>query len=128
MLSKVIALLSAMLAMLGPGDLSLRVPAAVLVPREIPTTAAWLPQAPAPDRSRPVCVIDQCAPVVEIPGMDQLVPVRGRKTALFISTLDRLGIEPVTSAVRWIANTGIRFDVQPTGEVQVYLRLRLPGL
>jgi len=124
----VIALLSAMLAMLGPGDLSPRVPMAVLVAREIPPSAAWLPRAPAPDRSLPACVIDQCAPVVEIPGMDRMLPVRGRKTALFISMLDRLGIEPVTRTVRWLASTGVRLDVQPGGEVQVYLRLRIPGL
>jgi len=124
----VIALLSAMLAMLGTGDLSPQVPIAVLVARELPRPAAWLPPSPAPNGSRPACVIDQCAPVVEIPGMEQMLPVRGRKTALFLSMLDRLGIEPVTRTVRWLANTGVRLDVQPSGEVQVYLRLRIPGL
>jgi hypothetical protein len=123
-----IAILPAMLAMLGPVDLTPRVPAAVLVAREVPRPAEWLPQAPAQDRGLPACVIDQCAPVVEIPGMERMLPVRGRKTALFISMLDRLGIEPVTRTVRWLASTGVRLDVQPGGEVQVYLRLRVPGL
>ena len=122
-----IALLSAMLAVLGPGELAPRVPSALLVAREAPSPAPWLPPSQAPDRSGPVCFIDQCAPVVEIPGMERMIPVRGRKTALFLSMLDRLGIEPVTRAARWMADTGVRLDLQPSGEVQVYLRLRMPG-
>ncbi len=61
----------------------------------------------------PPCVADVCQPRVTVPGFDQRVSIRGKRTELAVKLLDRARIEPLATAVWLLAATGIRLDYTP---------------
>jgi len=86
--------------------------------------------APAPGRMPAPCQGDVCQPRVAVPGFEPRLSTRGKRTELFLRTLDRLGLEPFATAARYLAATGLRLDVAPPtragpAHFEVFLRLRL---
>ena len=67
----------------------------------------------AATRSPPPCVGDTCQPRVSIPGHEPRVDVRGKRTELFLSALERMNAGFVTTVARSVATAGIRLDYQP---------------
>jgi hypothetical protein len=79
---------------------------------------------------RPLCALDVCQPVVDVPGFEPRWDLRGRRTELFLSLLDRMDLGTISSAARWIAATGVTVDYRlPDREqviqVNVYMRWRI---
>ncbi len=79
---------------------------------------------------RPLCALDVCQPVVNVPGFEPRWDVRGRRTELFLSLLDRMDLGAISSTARWIAATGVTVDYRlPDREqaiqVDVYMRWRI---
>jgi hypothetical protein len=79
---------------------------------------------------RPHCALDVCAPVVNVPGFEPRWDIRGRRTELFLSMLDRMDLGAISSTARWIAATGVTVDYRlPDREqalqVNVYMRWRI---
>ena len=78
----------------------------------------------------PLCVLEVCQPVVNVPGFEPRWDVRGRRTELFLSLLDRMDLGVVSSTARWIAATGVTVDYRlPDREqaiqVNVFMRWRI---
>lgn len=107
-------------------DLTLSTPALAVEPAR-----AADPAGPPP------CVADWCQARVEVPGMGY---GRGRpsRTELFVTLMDRAGIEPVATIAWFFMVTGLRIDWSPAnadesygataggwGNVMVRLRLRV---
>jgi hypothetical protein len=86
----------------------------------------------------PPCVADVCQPRVAVPGYEQRISMRGKRTELAVKLLDRARLEPFASAFWFLAATGLRLDYTPPqfdnaldagrggwGHAQVLLRWRI---
>jgi hypothetical protein len=117
------ALLATLLAFVQSGPVSALGEKVSLAAREAPGALASIPAAPASDPAQPTCFLDQCAPIVTIPGREPVWDMRGRRTALFLALLDRLHVEPVSDAAWFVASTGVRLDYRPVErQIQVFVR------
>jgi hypothetical protein len=114
------------------------------VPGEIPgwarpeALATPVAQIRAETRSgvdNPACRAEFCQPRVSIPGREQPIDTRGRRTELALATIDGLNIGLVSSLARAANTSGVQVDYQPPqldssgrgglGKLNVGLRWRL---
>lgn len=123
-------------ALTPPADarLAVRVPSRLLVgPRADGTFTRSLEAAGAPS-----CVADVCQPRVAVPGFEQHISTRGKRTELAVKLLDRARLEPFASVFWFLAASGLRLDYTPPqfenavdtgrggwGHVQLLLRWRI---
>ncbi len=84
----------------------------------------------------PACRAEFCQPRVVIPGREQGVDTKGKRTELALAAIDRLRLGPVSSIARAANTAGVRVDYQPPqldftgmsrgiGKLNVGLRWRL---
>lgn len=79
---------------------------------------------------RPLCALDVCPPVVDVPGLEPRWDVHGGRTELLLSLLDRMDLGGLSGAARWIAATGLTVDYRlpdraQAVQVSVYMRWRI---
>jgi hypothetical protein len=119
------ALLATFLAFVQSGPISVHGEKGALAAREAPGALASISADRPSSPAEPACFLDQCAPVMAIPGREPVWDMRGRRTALFLALLDRLHVEPVSDAAWFVASTGVRLDYHPA-ERQIQLFVRWP--
>ena len=69
-------------------------------------------------RSRPDRACDWCQPTVNVPGFETQWDVRGGRTEVVLSLLDRMDVGTLSSVARWIAARGLAVDYRTPNRAQ----------
>jgi hypothetical protein len=72
--------------------------------------------------SPPACIGDTCQPRVSVPGFEQRIDMRGKRTELFVAALERMDAGIVATVARSMAVAGVRLEYRPP-----QLQQALPG-
>jgi len=61
----------------------------------------------------PACRAEFCQPRVSIPGREQAIDTRGKRTELALATIDGLRIGVISTLARAVNAAGVQIDYQP---------------
>ena len=82
-------------------------------PESLPGPVAELRAVATTGGENPACRAEFCQPRVTIPGREQAIDTRGKRTELALAAIDRLRLGTVSSIARAVNAAGVQVDYRP---------------